>query len=290
MENSQSKSEHIVALNLSHEEEMIGSFDMLDGDSGKTYSLPIWDGGNRDNLYISPLDPKVDLHVRDVTYLSDVLGSDVYNRVQHAYDTSELDSLILHEDDLQHGKSELIENERFANWVERSENSLHSFTDKEMALYKEMQDKGYPPIYALEALKTTKDYEITLDDAEKIIKKYVDQRNEDGPRVQSKTDDQQRQQYQLLSANKDHESGTLKMKYLDRSNSGFKSRTFSYSEESGMVTEYETSMIKDRANLLSPKMTMIKEINIQEMKQESVQSIYKEKTTTHITREEGLER
>lgn len=30
-------------------------------------------------------------------------------------------------------------------------------------------------------------------------------------------------------------------------------------------------------------MTMIKEINIKEMKEESVKSIYKEKTTTHIT-------
>ncbi|RXZ02140.1 hypothetical protein [Fictibacillus sp. S7] len=266
MENGKSKSEHIVSLNLTHDEEMIGYFDMLDVDSGKTYSLPIWDGGNRDNLYISPLDPKVDLHVRDVTYLSDVLGSDVYNRIQHAYDTSELDSFILHEDDLKHGKSELIENARFANWVERSENSLHSFTDKEMELYQEMQDKGYPPITALEIMKSTKDHQFTLDEAEKIIKRYVDQRNEDGLLVLSKTDNQQTQQYQLLSANKDHESGTLQMKYMDRNNAGFTFKTFSYSKESGVVSEYETNMIRDRGNILSPNRTMIKEINIQEMK------------------------
>ncbi|WHY71258.1 hypothetical protein [Fictibacillus enclensis] len=289
MENGQGKSEHIVSLNLTHDEEMIGSFDILDGESGKTYSLPVWDGGNRDNLYISPLDPKVDLHVRDVTYLSDVLDSDVYNRIQHAYDTSQMDSLILHEDDLQHGKSEMIENERFANWIERSENSSPSFTEKEMSLYQDMQEKGYPPIYALEAMKSTKDHQINLDVAEKIIKRYVNQRNEDRPLVQSKTDDQERQQYQLLSAKKDHESGTLQMKYMDRNNAGFKSKTFSYSKESGMVSEYETNMIMDRSNLLSPKMTMIKEINIQEVKQESIQSI-NEKTTTHITHEEGLER
>ena len=48
------KSEHVVSLNMVPDGEAIGSIDMLDGDTGKTYSLGVFDGGNRDNTVCMP--------------------------------------------------------------------------------------------------------------------------------------------------------------------------------------------------------------------------------------------
>lgn len=283
------KSEHVVSLNMVPDGEAIGSIDMLDGDTGKTYSLGVFDGGNRDNLYVCPLDPMVDMEERDVTYMKDLLSPDVYENVRNAYDNLDFDSMILHNDDLKMDKSELVQNERFANWSERIENGDMNFSEKEMSLYQEMTNEGFPKLDALEARIGNKDNDISMDSAEKIISDYVGQMNEEKPLVHSKTDNQLREQYQLLSTEKDGDM--LKMKYLDRNDSGFSSKTFAYNQESGMVTEMDTTMVRGHDNLIGPETTVVDSININEMKSQiNTQSITEEKTITRITREEGIER
>ena len=197
--------------------------------------------------------------------------------------------MILHDDDLEMDKSELVQNERFANWSERIENGDMNFSEKEMSLYQEMTNEGFPKLDALEARTGNKDNDISMDSAEKIISDYVGQMNEEKPLVHSKTDNQLREQYQLLSTEKDGDM--LKMKYLDRNDSGFSSKTFAYNQESGMVTEMDTTMVRGRDNLVGPETTVVDSINIQEMKSQiNTQSITEEKTITRITREEGMER
>ena len=287
------KSDHIVSLNLLYEGEgeTIGSIDMLDGDTGKTYSLDIWDGGNRNNLYVCPLNPKVDRGERDVEYLKDILSPDVLESIKNSYDKQEVDSLILYDDDLKIDKSKFLQNERFANWIDRIENGDRNFSDKEISIYQEMTKDDYPVLDALEANTQMKDNDISFDDAEKIISGYVKKMNEENPLVDSKTDNQSRQQYELLSTDKDPDSDTMKMKYLDRNNLGVGTKTFSYNQESGMVTEMDTTMVRGHDNLIGPETTVVDRININEMKSQiNTQSITEEKTTTRITQEEGMER
>lgn len=287
------KSDHIVSLNILHEGEgeTIGSIDMLDGDTGKTYSLGIWDGGNRNNLYVCPLDPKVDREERDVEYLKDILSPEVLERIENSYDKQEVDSLILHDDDLKIDKSEFLQNERFASWIERIDNGDRNFSDKEISIYQEMTKEDYPVLDALEAKTQMKDNDISFEDAEKIISGYVKKMNEENPLVDSITDNQSRQQYELLSTDKDRDSNTMKMKYLDRNNLGVGTKTFSYNQDSGMVTEMDTTMVRGHDNLIGPETTVVESININEMKSQiNTQSIIEEKTTTRITQEEGMER
>ena len=240
-------------------------------------------------LYVCPLDPKVDMEARDVTYMKDLLSPDVYENLRNAYDTLEFESMILHNDDLEMDKSELVQNERFANWSERIENGDMNFSEKEMSLYQEMTNEGFPKLDALEVRTGNKDNDISMDSAEKIISDYVGQMNEEKPLVNSKTDNQLKEQYQLLSTEKDGDM--LKMKYLDRNDSGFSSKTFAYNQESGIVTEIDTTMVRGRDNLVGPETTVVDSINIQEMKSQiNTQSITEEKTITRITREEGMER
>ncbi|MGM0924640.1 MAG: hypothetical protein ACQEWW_26230 [Bacillota bacterium] len=285
------KSEHIFSLNLDSQGETIGSLDMLDGDTGKTYSLEIWDGGNKDNLYICPLDPKVDIEERDVRYINEVFTPDVCQRIEDFYKSGEPDSLILHNDDWVLDRTEVIQDERFADWIKRAENGDRNFSEKEVSLYQEMTNNGYPSLNALEARTALKDNDISLDSAEKIISDYVKQVNEDKPLIQSKTDDQYREQYQLLSTEKEGE--TLKMKYLDRDDSGFRSKTFQYNQESGMVTEMDTAMVRGRDGMLEPESTFVDSINIKEMQsqvQTNTQTITEEKTITRVTQSMEMER
>lgn len=287
------QSDHIISLNLLHEGETIGSLDMLDGDTGKTYSLGIWDGGNRDNLYVCPLDPKIDMEERDVTYLNELLSPEVCQRVENAYDKQEIDSLVLRDDDLLIDKSELIQNERFADWMERIENGDRNFSEKELSVYQEMTKEDYPELNDLEARTDGKDNDISIDSAEKIISGYVQKMNGENPLVESKTDNQLRQQYELISTDKDYEGDSLKMKYIDRNNLGVGTKTFSYNQESGMVSEFDTKMKRGSDNMIAPEVTMIDRLNIKEMEsQVNTQSIKEEKTITHtrIAQEEGMER
>jgi hypothetical protein len=284
MVNTREKSDHIITLNLTqNNKEIIGTFDMLDGDSGKYYSLNI----DSDDLYISP---KTNIQEHDIKYLNDIVSYDVFERVKQGFNTNYQDSLLLHEDDLKSSKDELIKEARFDNWIDRIEKGELTFSDKELSLYQEMVNEGYPRINDMEK-QLVKEDEVSLNDAEKMLSVYMDRINANQPLVESRTDNQLRSRYELLSTTKDHESNELTMKFNDREDSGFSSKTLSFNKENGLVSEYNTQIVKDHQNMFVPETKLIDTFNINEISRQTIsQNIEEEKTITRITRTEGLER
>lgn len=264
--NNQKQSEHIVALNWGQVEgEALGSIDMLDGKTGKNYSLGIFDGGSKDDLYVCPLNPIIDEEERDVVYLDNLVSRHVFQRIQENYANLTNDSMILHEDDLLIDKEELVRDERFADWKVRLEKGDDTFSQSELKAYQEMRELEYPKIPEIESVFSKKESDISLDAAEKIVSNYVKNLNSDNPLIESKTDNTMKSQYQLTSVDKDHDFNTLQMKYLDRSNPGFSSKNFTYNQHTGSVIESDTEIIRDKDGMFSPQVTFINETNIKDL-------------------------
>ena len=277
-------SEHVITMNVSFEEEAIGTFDILDGDTGKTYSLAVWDGGHKEECYICPFEPKVNMEEREVTFLHDVLPNDLFERVGQAYEKGQQESMTLVGKDLDYLHQEIVEGERYFDWIERIEKGNPNFSDKELEIYQSMKRDGYPEIDTMEARINARDNDISLNKAERIIDKYVDKMNESSPLVQSKTDNEYKKQYQLYSV--DIEDDTLKMKYLDRQNLGFNSKTFTYNQDTGMVSEIDTTITQG-----VPQSYLVDQRSIKEM-DTHINTQTTEKTVTRITQNqmEGMER
>jgi hypothetical protein len=291
------KSEHIVAINLDVDgKENIGTIDMLDGDGGKTYSLPIFnaDQRNRDDLYFMPYKANYPRRTRDIQYLDEILSPEVYGRVQQSiFDLKEADSLVLHDTDLKISKSQLVENERFGEWIERDQQS--SFSDKEYDLYKEMVESGFPKLEPLEEIRIKKEQgeeiDFSLDDGERLLKNYVDKINEKQPMVESRTDNNLRPRYGLGSVDKDHDINVLTMKYHDRTDFGFKHKTLSFDKGTGIVSEYNINAVSDSQNMIISDKTLIREFDIKDLSEKHIDKNKEhEKTITRITQTEALER
>ena len=277
-------SEHVITMNVSFDGEAIGTCDILDGDTGKTYSLSVWDGGHKEECYICPFEPKANMEEREVAFLHDILPKDLLERVQQAYENGSQDSMVLTKTDLNYFHQELVEGERYADWMERIAKGNPNFSDKELEIYQSMKKDGYPEIDTMEARVNAKDNDISLNKAERIIDKYVDKMNENSPLIQSKTDNEYKKQYQLHSV--DIEGDRLNMKYLDRQNLGFNSKTFTYTQDNGMVSEIDTTISKG-----VPQSYLIDRMSIKEM-ETHINTQTSEKTVTRITQNqmEGMER
>ena len=280
------RAEHVITFNITFEEEgtAIGTCDILDGETGRMYSLAVLDEGHHERTYICPFKPKVNMEERELTYLHDFLPSHIHGDIEMAHLYKQPGSTVLVGKDLNGFHEKLVEGERYADWIVRIEKGNPNFSDKELEIYQSMRKDGYPEIDTMEARVNAKESDISLNMAEKIIDKYVDKINENSTLIQSKTENEYKKQYQLHSVN--IEGDKLNMKYLDRQNLGFSSKTFTYNQDNGMVSEIDTTMTKG-----IPQSHLVDRMSIKEM-ETHINTQTSKKTVSRITQNqmEGMER